>query len=88
VVDYPPHKLFLNRLANLFLRVIFNVPLNDFTNAFKAYRRKVIEGSHPFLSQHFNLTIEIPLKTIVRGYSWTVIPELCTEGTRHLMRCD
>jgi dolichol-phosphate mannosyltransferase len=74
VVDYPLHKLFLNRLANLFLRVIFNAPLNDFTNAFKAYRRKVIEGCRPFLSPHFNLTIEIPLKAIVRGYSWTVIP--------------
>ena len=23
---------------------------------------------------HFNLTVELPLKTIVRGYSWTVIP--------------
>ena len=64
----------MNRFANLFLRVIFNVPLNDFTNAFKAYRRKVIEGCRPFLSPHFNLTIEIPLKTIVRRYSWTVIP--------------
>jgi dolichol-phosphate mannosyltransferase len=74
VIDYPKHKLILNRLANLFLRIIFNVPLNDFTNAFKAYRRKVIEGCQPFLSPHFNLTIEIPLKTIVRGYSWTVIP--------------
>jgi dolichol-phosphate mannosyltransferase len=74
VVDYPKHKLLLNRLANLFLRIFFHVPLNDFTNAFKAYRRNVIEGCQPFLSPHFNLTIEIPLKTIVRGYSWTVIP--------------
>lgn len=74
VIDYPRHKLLLNRLANLFLRVLFRVPVNDFTNAFKAYRRTVIEGCRPFLSPHFNLTIELPLKTIVRGYSWTVIP--------------
>jgi dolichol-phosphate mannosyltransferase len=74
VIDYPRHKLLLNRVANLFLRMMFRVPLNDFTNAFKAYRRSVIEGCRPFLSPHFNLTIEIPLKTIVRGYSWTVVP--------------
>jgi dolichol-phosphate mannosyltransferase len=74
VVDYPRHKLILNRMANLFLRIIFRAPLNDFTNAFKAYRRSVIEGCQPLLSPHFNLTIELPLKTIVRGYSWTVIP--------------
>ena len=54
--------------------MLFHVPLNDFTNAFKAYRRKVIEGCRPFLSPHFNLTVELPLKTIVRGYSWTVMP--------------
>jgi dolichol-phosphate mannosyltransferase len=74
VIDYPRHKLLLNRLANLFLRVLFRVPLNDFTNAFKAYRRTVIDGCRPYLSPHFNLTVELPLKTIVRGYSWTVIP--------------
>jgi dolichol-phosphate mannosyltransferase len=74
VIDYPRHKLLLNRLANFFLRVLFRVKLNDFTNAFKAYRRSVIEGCRPFLSPHFNLTVELPLKTIVRGYSWTVVP--------------
>ena len=74
VIDYPLHKLWLNRLANLFLRVLFRIPLNDFTNAFKCYRRKVVEGCRPYLSAHFNLTVEMPLKTIVRGYSWTVTP--------------
>ena len=74
VIDYPLHKLVINRLANLFLRLLFRVKLNDFTNAFKAYRRKVIDGCRPFLSPHFNLTVELPLKTIVRGYTWTVTP--------------
>jgi len=74
VIDYPKHKLIINRLANLFLRLLFRVPLNDFTNAFKAYRRRTLEGCRPFLSPHFNLTVELPLKTIVRGYSWTVMP--------------
>ena len=37
--------------------------------------KEVIEGCKPFISPHFNLTVEIPLdKAIVRGYSWTVIP--------------
>lgn len=74
VVDYPPHKLLVNRLANLFIRLLFHIPLNDTTNAFKAYRRRALEGCRPFLSPHFNLTVELPLKTIVRGYTWTVIP--------------
>jgi dolichol-phosphate mannosyltransferase len=74
VIDYPRHKLLLNRMANLFLRLLFRVQLNDFTNAFKAYRRTALDGCRPFLSPHFNLTVELPLKTIVRGYSWTVMP--------------
>jgi dolichol-phosphate mannosyltransferase len=67
-------KLVLNRAFNFFIRVLFRVKLNDTTNAFKAYRRSVIQGISPILSQHFNLTVELPLKAIVRGYSWKVIP--------------
>jgi len=74
VVDYPWLKLKLNRMANLFIRVLFNLKCNDVTNAFKAYRRTAIEGCKPILSPHFNLTVELPLKTVVRGYSWTVMP--------------
>lgn len=74
VVDYPWVKLFVNRLANLFIRLVFRIPLNDTTNAFKAYRRKVIQGCEPLIAPHFNLTVEIPLKAIVRGYTWTVVP--------------
>ncbi len=73
-IDYPWVKLFLNRIANLFIRILFHIRLNDTTNAFKAYRRKVIEGVSPILSQHFNITVELPLKAIVRGYSWEVVP--------------
>jgi dolichol-phosphate mannosyltransferase len=74
VVDYPVHKLVLNRLANLFIRVLFGLRLNDTTNAFKCYRRHVIQGCAPLLSKHFNLTVELPLKAIVRGYSYAVVP--------------
>ena len=74
VIDYPWHKLFLNRLANRFLRIMFHAKLNDFTNAFKAYRKAALDGCRPFLAPHFNLTIELPLKIIVRNYSWTVMP--------------
>jgi dolichol-phosphate mannosyltransferase len=74
VIDYPQFKLFLNRLANRFLRFLFHIKLNDTTNAFKAYRRETIDGCRPFLSPHFNITVELPLKAIVRGYTWTTIP--------------
>jgi dolichol-phosphate mannosyltransferase len=46
----------------------FKIPLNDTTNAFKAYR------SSPILSPHFNITVELPLKAIVRGYSYAITP--------------
>lgn len=82
VVDYPRVKLFVNRLANLFIKAMFAIPLNDTTNAFKAYRRTVIDGCRPFLAPHFNLTVEIPLKAIVRGYTWTVMP-ISWENRKH-----
>lgn len=74
VRGYPSHKLWLNRLGNLMIRVLFRMKYNDTTNAFKAFRKDVIDGLRPFLSNHFNMTVELPLKAIVRGYSWTVVP--------------
>ncbi len=73
-IDYPPVKYVLNRIANQFIKTLFRLELNDTTNAFKAYRKSVIDGVRPILSPHFNLTVELPLKAIVRGYSHTVIP--------------
>jgi dolichol-phosphate mannosyltransferase len=74
VIDYPRFKLFVNRVANWFIKVLFGIRYNDVTNAFKGYRANVIEGCRPFLSPHFNLTVEIPLKAIVRGYSYETLP--------------
>ena len=81
-IDYPPFKLFVNRLANAFVRFLFRHGLNDTTNAFKAYRRTVIDGIRPILSPHFNITVELPLKAIVRGYSFCTIP-ITWKNRRH-----
>jgi dolichol-phosphate mannosyltransferase len=74
VLDYPRSKLIMNRIVNFGIRVLFRHGYNDTTNAFKAYRREVIENVQPFLSHHFNLTVELPLKAVVRGYSYGIVP--------------
>jgi len=74
VIDYPVHKLTINRMANWFIKTLFRIRYNDTTNAFKCYRRQAIDGIQPLISPHFNLTVEMPLKAIVRGYSYTVVP--------------
>ena len=74
VIDYPKAKLRMNRLVNWWIRILFRHGYNDTTNAFKAYRREVIENLQPFLSHHFNLTVELPLKAVVRGYSYGIVP--------------
>jgi dolichol-phosphate mannosyltransferase len=71
---YPKFKLGLNRIVNFGIRILFRHRYNDTTNAFKAYRREVIETCQPLLSNHFNLTVELPLKAITRRYSYAVIP--------------
>jgi dolichol-phosphate mannosyltransferase len=81
VRDYPKPKLLLNRWANFFVRILFRHGYNDTTNAFKAYRREVIETVQPLLSNHFNLTVELPLKAIVRGHSYAVVPISWTNRT-------
>ena len=78
VVDYPLVKKITNRIANRIIRVVMNIKYNDTTNAFKLYKKEVIEGVKPILSPHFNLTIELPLKAIIRGYTYEVVPNSWT----------
>lgn len=78
VIDYPFVKKIINRLANAIIRVVMNIKYDDTTNAFKLYKREVIQGVRPILAPHFNLTIELPLKAIIRGYSYIVIPNSWT----------
>lgn len=78
VIDYPFRKKIINRIANTIIRFVMNIEYKDTTNAFKLYKKTTIEGLKPFLSPHYNLTIELPLKAIIRGYSYTIIPNSWT----------
>jgi dolichol-phosphate mannosyltransferase len=86
-IDYPLPKLIVNRVVNVAIRLMFRHGYNDTTNAFKAYRREVIDNIRPLLSNHFNLTVEMPLKALTRGHSFQVIPITWTnrrQGTSKL----
>ena len=74
VSNYPHLKLTLNRLGNLAIAALFGSRYTDWTNAFKCFRRETIDGLRPLLACHFNLTVELPLKAVVRGYSYAVVP--------------
>lgn len=78
IYDYPKLKLVINRMANAIVQISLGLRYNDTTNAFKLYRRETIQGLKPFLAHHFNLTVELPLKAIVRGYSYAVVPNSWT----------
>jgi dolichol-phosphate mannosyltransferase len=77
-IDYPWLKKWINRVANSILRVTFGISYNDTTNAFKMYKRETIDGLKPLMAPHFNLTIELPLKVIIRNYSYVVVPNSWT----------
>jgi len=74
VESYAMTKWMLNRFANWIIRILFGIKYNDVTNAFKCYSKKTIEGIQPILSHHFNVTVEMPLKCITRGYTYSVVP--------------
>jgi len=74
VRDYPRFKWCINRAVNTAIRLVFRHGYNDTTNAFKAYRREVVEQLQPLISPHFNLTVEMPLKAVTRGFSYAIVP--------------
>ena len=74
VNDYPRVKLIANRIGNKLIQILFRTPHNDLTNAFKAYRREAIRAISPFYSSHFNITIEMALGLLIRGYRIAAVP--------------
>ncbi len=74
VVDYPKKKLVLNRIFNLITKLIFVSDYNDFTNAFKIYKKKALLKTFPLVSESFNVFLELPLKIISRKMKYKIIP--------------
>ena len=74
IYDYPKKKLILNRIFNNIVKILFWNSYNDYTNAFKIYRLSVLKSFQPFVSESFNIFLEIPLKIISRKYSYKIIP--------------
>ncbi len=74
VLGYPKKKLWLNRLVNHSIRILFCFRYKDVTNGFKLFSRDTMNGLKPFISGQFSLALELPLKGIIRGYSYEVVP--------------
>ena len=72
VKNYPLFKLLLNRVSNNLIKLIFFSKYNDFTNAFKIYKRSILLKFLPIVSENFNVFLELPLKIITRGYSYSI----------------
>ena len=73
-VDYPLFKMILNRAGNLLAKFLIWSDLNDFTNGFKIYRKDTLLQLYPLVSESFNIFFELPLKTIIRGFKYKIIP--------------
>ena len=73
VINYPIEKLILNRVFNFFVGLIFLNKYNDYTNAFKIYKKKALLEIQPLISESFNIFLEIPLKIISRKYKYKII---------------
>ena len=74
VVDYPKKKLILNRIFNAITKLAFLSDYNDFTNAFKIYKKKALLNTFPLVSESFNIFLELPLKIISRKMKYKIIP--------------
>ncbi len=71
---YPKKKLILNRIFNLATKLLFFSDYNDFTNAFKIYKKSALLKMFPLVSESFNIFLELPLKIISRKMKYKIIP--------------
>jgi dolichol-phosphate mannosyltransferase len=68
VIDYPWLKLRLNRMANVFIRILFHISLNDTTNAFKSLPEDCL-GRLPSVS-HTGISLSLA------ALMWSIVPVL------------
>mgnify|MGYP001177708757 FL=1 len=74
LIDYPVQKLIYNRIFNYFVKIFFLSDYNDFTNAFKIYKKQTLRQIGPFISENFNIFLELPLKIIIRKKKYKIVP--------------
>ena len=74
IIDYPRKKLILNRIFNIITKLLFISDYNDFTNAFKIYKKSALLKTFPLISESFNIFLEMPLKIISRKMKYKIIP--------------
>ena len=55
-------------------KLLFISDYNDFTNAFKIYRKNALLKTFPLVSESFNIFLELPLKIISRKMKYKIIP--------------
>lgn len=73
---YPPAKMVANRAFNNVVRLLFGIKHKDITNAFKAYRKEVLDsiGIDRLEANGFDLTVEMPLKAHIMGFRSAEVP--------------
>ncbi len=88
IIDYPKKKLILNRVFNIITKVLFFSDYNDFTNAFKIYRKNALLNTFPLVSESFNVFLEMPLKIISRKMKYKIIPITWTNRREGISKFD
>ena len=73
-------KGFLSRYGSWLIYKISKFPSTDLTNSFKAYRKRVLENIL-IESKGFEISMEIVLKSYLKGYNITEIPTKWKERT-------
>lgn len=74
-------KGFFSCFVGRSLKILLGLPTHDIANAFKMYRKGVIE-SIDIQSQGFEISMEIPLKAYFLGFRITELPTVWKERTK------
>ena len=71
----------LSRFGNLYARTVLGLSVRDLTGGFKGFRSSVLRQllKYPIDSQGYNFQIEITLRAIRSGFSYTEIPFIFPE---------
>lgn len=81
VVNWPAHREWLSRGANLYSRLALGAPIRDITGGFRAFRRQVLEelDLSGVASQGYCFQVDVAWRTVQAGFRVREVPITFTE---------
>jgi len=84
ILNWPPARTFFSRWANWYARFFLRIPITDYTNGFRCYRRRAVEALDvgAIRTSGYIVLSEIAYQLFLRGFRFAEVPTVFVNRRR------